>query len=141
MTVHRIVLWLVAAYHIGMGLLAFCSNAAAIWLARQAFGVALDGSEQVMYLARLVGLYGVAFGVFVAFMAVNPVRYARLVYAVLLLYALRVIDRAVFLPGVKESFQIATPRIVVGCVLLAAFGVAVWFTRPRPAADDSQAGA
>lgn len=141
MTVHRIVLGLVAAYHIGMGILAFCSDAAAVWLAKQAFGVTLDGSAQVMYLARLVGLYGVAFGVFVAVMAANPVRYARLVYVVLLLYVLRIVDRGVFLPGVKESFQIATPRILTGCVLLAAFALAVWFTKPRAAAGDAQGGA
>jgi hypothetical protein len=129
----KLVLLAIALYHLGFALMAILSEKMAAMVAKHAFGVTLDMSPQVMYLAKLVGIYGAIFGVFVIMIALNPVKYRHLVYVVFGLYVMRISSRLIFLPQVKESFQIEMPRIIVGAVLLTGFALAVLFVRPKAA--------
>lgn len=129
--VHKIVLYMIALYHLGFALLSFFSERITLLIAKSAFGVVLDGSPQVMYLCKLLGIYGFIFGVFVMYVARNPAKYSGMIYAICALYVLRVLDRALFLPPVRYEFQITMIRIMIGCVLLALFGAAVFLTKPK----------
>jgi hypothetical protein len=119
----RTVLVLIGLYHVGFAVLALASAAAAKWIARVAFGVFLDGTPQVMYISKLLGIYGLAFGGTALLAASNPAKYRPLIWVILGLYVLRVLDRAVFLPLVRESFAVSPARITAGCVLLGLFGL------------------
>jgi hypothetical protein len=127
-TFQRIVLVLIGLYHVGFAALATFSDSMARTLAKAAFGITLDGSPQVMYLAKVLGLYGLAFGGVALVAATDPVKYRRLISVILGLYVLRILERAVFLPLVRESFAISPQRIAVGCVLLGLFAVALFVT-------------
>lgn len=127
----KIVLLLIAVYHIAFALLTVISDEMAATVAKHAFGVTLDMSPQVMYMTKLLGMYGAAFGLFVLIIAFKTARYATLLYVVIALYAARIATRLIFLPGVSDSFKIEQPRIMVGAGLLALFALAVAFVRPK----------
>jgi hypothetical protein len=121
----RIVLVLIGVYHVGFAVLALFSENMVRWLGKAAFGITLDGNPQTLYLAKVLGLYGLAFGGFALVAASDPIKYHKLIWVMLGLYVLRIIDRALFLPPVRDAFAISPERIVTGCVLLGLFAVAL----------------
>jgi hypothetical protein len=127
----KIVLLAIAVYHMAFALMTIVSDEMAATVAKHVFGVTLDMSPQVMYMVKVLGVYGAVFGVFVLVVALNAARYASLIYIVMGLYIARIATRLIFLPGVSESFKIAQPRIFIGAGLLAAFALAVTFVRPK----------
>lgn len=134
----RIVLVLVGLYHVGFAALAFFSDRMAGAIAKAAFGITLNHEPQTLYLAKVLGLYGLAFGGVALVASSDPVKYRKLIWLMVGIYLLRILDRAVFLSQVREAFAISPQRIATGCLLLGLFALALLIValtaRQEPAA-------
>jgi hypothetical protein len=127
----KVVLWLICLYHVFMGAAAFLSEDTAARVAEVAFGIHLQMAPQTSYIVKLLGVYAIVFGLMVALTALDPVRYTRFLDVVVVLYALRILNKLVFAKLFTEAFEAPPYRAWVDIALLAAFGLAVFLLKPR----------
>jgi len=127
----KIVLWLICLYHVFMGVAAFLSEDMAVWLADVVFGISLPVTPQISYLAKLLGVYVVVFGLMVAVAAFDPARHLSLLNIVIILYALRILNKLVFADLFTTAFAAPPYRTWLDIAMLAAFGGGVLLLKPR----------
>src|SRR5687767_2137085 len=89
----QVVLWLIALYHVLMGLGAMLSARIVEGLARGVFGMRLQLTPASAYLAKLLGIYAAVFGAVVGIAATDPTRYAVLLDVIVVLYVLRIVNK------------------------------------------------
>src|SRR5438270_6677474 len=89
----QLVLWLIALYHVGMGLGGMLSDRLAERLARDVFGIRLELTPQSAHLVKLLGIYAIVFGAVVGVAAQAPQRSPELLNVIVLLYVLRVVNK------------------------------------------------
>ncbi len=132
----KFVLALIGVYHIALGVVPFISPDLAVQVSSSIFGMTLAVTPQLLYIAKLLGIYAFVFGIVVLLVAKNPEKHGGLIYVIPLLYAARIINRIIFIREFKEAFQATAFRAWSDVVLLALFAVAVVFLRPlaRPRA-------
>jgi hypothetical protein len=130
LTALKVVLALIGIYHVGLGILPFISADLAARVTSSLFGMTLVVTPQLHYLARLLGIYALIFGVVTLVVATRPVYYRPFTYVIFALYAARVLNRIVFIDQFMNAFQTTLFRAWLEAVLLAAFGVAVLLQRP-----------
>lgn len=127
----KILLGLIAVYHVLLGLMAFLSGDFVMRIADSLFGLQVEPTGQVFYFGKLLGIYAIAFGAFIGMMMRDPHKYKDLLYVGVGLYALRIINKLVFMNSIKESFGVSDMRIWMDVVLLAFFGIALYLLIPK----------
>jgi hypothetical protein len=130
----QLVLWSICIYHIVLGACGFLSEDVAVRLADLLFSVKVEPTPQVSYLVKLLGIYAVLFGLMTATAAVAPERHPTLLNLVVLLYALRVLNKLVFSDLFVQAFAAPPARTWVDIAMLLAFGLAVALLKPRTTA-------
>ncbi len=116
----KILLWIIAVYHVASGILIIASGDLALWFARAYYGWTIDGSTELGILAQLLGCYAIAFGLMLATAARDPVRYRSFLTVGVVLIALRVFQRAYFAGKIIDTFQVSAGRhwLATGFILL-----------------------
>src|SRR5438046_3054213 len=100
-----VVLWLIAAYHILLGVGALLSEQTAEQLAANVFGLRLQLTPQSSYLVKLLGIYATVFGLVVGLAARAPENHPGILYVVIVLYLLRILNKVAFKKVQVEEFQ------------------------------------
>jgi ABC-type xylose transport system permease subunit len=126
----KIVLWLIALYHLVLGTGAFLSAGLAQRVAKSIFGIQLTLDPAMSFVVKVLGIYAIVFGIIVLVAAADPVRYRVLLDIVVVLYALRIVNKLVFKKDYVGGLHIATPRVWTESALLAGFALAVWVLKP-----------
>lgn len=127
----RILLVGVSAYHILFGALAFLSENMAASIAKTIFGMNLIVTPQLSYMAKLLGVYAFIFGIFMIIAAYKPKENKLIIYAGILLYAIRVINRFVFGDLVQQAFDVSNTGMWIEMGLLSFFGALLFLLRPK----------
>jgi len=130
-TLLKIVLLAISIYHIALGIFAFISENAAVYLAESFFGMTLIATPQLSYFAKLLGIYAFIFGVIMLYVMRDPDKYKEIIKVTIILYALRVINRIVFAGLVQKAFQVSDFSMILEIFLLIFFGGALWALMPR----------
>jgi hypothetical protein len=118
-------------YHILMGLLGIVSGSTAAWGAHVLWHANVVVDAQFSYLAKFLGAYVVAFGVMMLFIAKDPVRYGSLVYAAIVVAALRIAERLIFAGELKSAFGIGMDRTIVTIIVVGALNLGLLLLKPR----------
>ena len=135
----RIVLGVGAVYHIllGLALILFKSHVAE--MARLFFRFNLAPTPEIMWIANPFAAYMLAFGLMLGVTASDPARYRPMVFVAVVLFALRGIQRMMFLAcGDSALKALANPTqnivhlAVVAAMCMAMVALAM---KLRPAAD------
>jgi hypothetical protein len=122
------VLWLLAAYHLTMGVTALVSPATAPRVMRALYGMTLPADDAWRYLTSMVGTLALTIGVLAAVAALAPAANRPIVAALLLLQLGRILCRirdrrllatALGVSGVRNSAAILV--LVVECVVLGTW--------------------
>ena len=127
----KFVLTLIGIYHLALGLLPFVPTDFAARLVSALFGMTIEVTPQLHYVARLMGAYALIFGVVTLIVASQPDRYRAFTPVILALYAVRIVNRILFVVQFMNAFQTTAFRAWLEVFLLAAFAVAVFLLRPR----------
>jgi hypothetical protein len=130
----QLVLISIFLYHLVLGVCGFLSEGTAVWLADLLFGVKVDPTPQISYVVKLLGIYAVVFGLMAGAAAVAPERHPALLNLVVVLYALRILNKFVFFDLFTRAFAAPPARTWVDIAMLAGFGLAVALLKPRAAA-------
>lgn len=130
LSILRIVLAMIAIYHVVLGLATFVSDDLTTRLAWQLFGLHLDMTPQLSYIVQLLGVYAITFGVFTAYVARDPFANRAMLNVIVILYVLRVVNKFLSMGEFTQAFNASMTRVWTDVVLLAFFGAAVLLLRP-----------
>ena len=118
----RALLAFIALYHLSLGVLAIVSDGAFVQLARALGGATAETSPQAVALMHAFGAYLAAFGVAMAVAAWDPVKYRALVSIAVVLFALRVAQRALTIDESVAAYGITALRAWVNLGIVGAIG-------------------
>jgi len=124
----KILLWIVAVYHIGLGLLGIFAKDFAVTLAKNFFNFNLTLTDQTYWIINPLAAYILIFGVFMALAAKDPVKYKNVIYVGVVLFAIRVLQRVVFFVTAPEGLvsNIDPIRNIIMLVVVAIIGIAMF---------------
>jgi len=123
----RIILWVIAAYHLAAGLVATFFKEQAATLAGLMFGVAITMDGQTELLVRYLGAFGIALGVLAALAALNPVRNQAIIYGLVVYFFMRAFDRIVFASLLAQHHVGPMPNGGRAVVIVAFAAALLWF--------------
>jgi hypothetical protein len=106
----RVLLGVAAVYHVIIGLAGLFMKGRAEELARSLFGINLEATPGLLWILNPFAAYMTAFGVMLAVTATNPLRFRPLVFVAAGLFALRVVQRIIFLTSADGALKaVASP--------------------------------
>lgn len=130
-TVLKIVLIAISAYNLLLGGLVFVSGNTASLIAKVLFDMNLNPAPQLLYFAKLLGIYALFFGVAMLVAAWKPVKYKILIDLAIALYVVRIINRVIFADLVQSAFNVSSTMMWVEVLLLTLFGGLLLLFRPK----------
>lgn len=119
----RVLLGLLAAYHIGMGTASVFSPAYAARLAEASYGVTLSADPQTQYLIRMLGLLAVAIGSLLTIAMLEPAGNRGTIVVIAALQASRAACRILFAGHLHQSFGLPRTRNALNAALLVCQAV------------------
>jgi|SRR3989344_7643203 len=124
----KILLWCVAIYHILIGLLGIFAKDTAVFIARSFFNFNLTLTPEMNWIINPLAAYILFFGVFMAVAAMDPVKYRNIIYAGVGLFALRVVQRIIFIIVAPEGLinQVDPVRNIIAIGIVAIIGIAMF---------------
>ncbi len=129
----RILLWLIAVYHLVAGVAATFFQDAAIGIGSLLFGVKITMDPQATLLVRYLGAFGMAFGVMAVLAALAPARHKGFIYGAVVYFVVRAFDRIAF-AGLLTTYAVGPVpnwgRVII--ILLFAIGLLVLVPREKP---------
>ena len=124
-------MWFVAAYHLFVGLSLNLSPAFTHLIARAYGATTVDWTPQLVYLAKILGAFMVALGILAALAAREPLRHPIVPLGFVILFALRALQRLIFLREIQAAFGQAPARLVTQFVVMAGLAVALFLVQRR----------
>ena len=120
----RFTMWFVCIFHIGVGLALNLDIGLKEWVATSLYGAHPDWSDaQFVYILKPLGAFMISLGVIAAIAARDPLGQRGIVYAFSLLFALRALQRLVFLGESSRAFAIAPGRTIGAMVAMVALAL------------------
>ncbi len=125
----KIVIWIVAVYHIILGLLGIFAKDYAVSLAKAFFNFNLTFNDQMYWVINPFSAYVLIFGVFMAVAATDPSKYKNIIYAGIGLFAIRIIQRVLFYFTAPETLisSVDPIRNIIMILVVAIIGIAMFF--------------
>jgi hypothetical protein len=115
----RIVLVVLAVYHLSVGALSVFSHAAAERFVARLYAVkSLDGSTQLRYAVKMLGLQAIALGALAGVAAWNPAGHRDVIAVLAALQASRAACRLALRRSLRETFGIPETRNLLNTTLL-----------------------
>jgi hypothetical protein len=126
----KVLLWLIAVYHVVSGLLLFFSGELAIRALNSLAGIRITGSPELGIAGEILGCYLLAFGLMMGVAAWNPVKNRAIITVGLVLFALRLFQRLIFAEKVMQVMQIPSAKYwsaaAIVAVLALLMGIFRW---------------
>jgi hypothetical protein len=117
-----------AAYHLGIGVLAVLSYRRTAAAVRTLYAAALEEGAQLRYATRMLGLYALAFGFLLSAAAWEPAAHRHVVLAAALLLIARALMRLTLARAVVASFGVSARRNRAhACGLLLVAALLIWW--------------
>jgi hypothetical protein len=118
----RLVLGLLAVYHLAIGVISAFAPAWARRVAQGFYGieVELEPGAQVGYAMRMLGLYALTLGFLLALATADPHGHRAVILAVIFLQSMRAAFRLLHRAELHSSFHVPAPRNVFNAGLLLA---------------------
>ncbi len=124
----KTLLWVVAVYHIALGLLGIFAKGIAVTLAQTFFNFNLTLTDQIYWIINPFAAYVLIFGFFMALAAKDPKKFKNVIYVGVTLMAVRVAQRASFLFAAPEGLisNIDPTRNMIMLIVVIAIGIAMF---------------
>jgi len=123
----KVLLWLGAVYHIPFPLVAMFNKTYVPIMANQFYGFNITITPQIAWLLNPLAAYMLAFGLFLAVAATDPIKYIKMIYAVLFLLLIRIIQRALFISsGSGEYISGDSYKIILDFCTCVLYWIAIF---------------
>lgn len=122
---------IVGIYHVILGVAALVLPVGMMSSMVELFlGFSPSITDQFVLVSKFTGVYVLAFGVVVLLIARDPERYSLFITPVLLLFAIRLIDKLVFFNEIGAELDVPPVRNVLAVVFVAVFFFGLLLTAP-----------
>ena len=111
----------VGLYHLLIGALLMFSGEMSIALAAR-MGITIEGSQLLGVIGEILGCYIIAFGFMMAITAWDPIKNRAMLTVGIILVALRLIQRLVFMEKVIDTFQMTIAAFWRDFIIVAILG-------------------
>ncbi len=135
----RIILAVVALYHIAAGIAATFFKEAAAQVGSYLFGVSIVMDSQAELLVRYLGAFGIAFGIMAALAALAPERNKTFIYGAIVYFLVRAFDRIAFAGLLAQHAVGGVPNWWRIIVILLFAGSLLWLLPRQPKESPSAA--
>jgi hypothetical protein len=119
----KVLLGLIAIYHLISGGLLLFSGDLAIQAVKTLAGVNLVGSPELGIIGEIMACYLLAFGLMMGIAAWNPVKNRAIITVGLVLFALRLFQRVFFADKVMQVMQIPSGRYWSAALIVATLAL------------------
>jgi hypothetical protein len=116
----RALLAVLAAYHLGIGMLSIASLRLTTTVVKAFYGLSVVDGPGLRYAVRMLGLYAFAVGTLLALAAHAPARHRDVIAVVAGLQVARALCRIVFRRDLGAAFELEPRRNAFNALLLAA---------------------
>jgi hypothetical protein len=124
----RVVLGLLAAYHLAIGLISVASHRWTARLTRGLYALSMGEDARFRYAVKMLGLYALALGALLALAARDPAAHRPIVAAITFLQAARGLSRLAFRRLLAEGFGVPPRRNAAhACFLMATAALLAWW--------------
>lgn len=125
----RVVLGLLAAYHLVIGLVSVASHRWTARLTRGLYALSLGEDARFQYAVKMLGLYALVLGALLVLAACDPAAHRPVIAALIFLQAARGLSRLAFRRLLAEGFGVPRRRNAAhaGLLLATAAVLAWWF--------------
>ncbi len=129
----KALLAMAALFHLSVGLAAIVVPPGdyADWVMSVAYGASVDITPVTHHVIRIVGAFMIFVGVMAVVAFLDPRRNRAVIYALVLLFLLRAVQRLIFAEEIQENFHISTARLVSQTIFFAALAAALFVVRPK----------
>lgn len=123
----QLILYLVAAYHILLGLVGIFFKGYAVEAAKLFFSFNLTLTPEIYWILNPFAAYVLFFGIFMVVAATDPLKYRNIIYVGVGLFALRIIQRLFFaFTASADLISVVNPaQNILHIVVVAILGVAM----------------
>lgn len=125
------ILWLVAGYHLLVGLLLFFSGEWSLKALKTFAGATIEGSPQLGIAGEILACYILTFALMMGVAAWNPVKNRSLLTIGLILVVLRIFQRVFFADKVMEVFQVPPANYWSATAIAALLGLLLGMFRMK----------
>lgn len=129
--VPRVILAIMAVYHVVVGVALNCPPEWVKWVAEQWFGISRLPDASSIHIARMLGVYMAAFGIALGTAAWNPVKNRSILTIGILLAAVRCVQRLATAGDLQASLGIPPASNIALIGPLALFTVVLIYFRWR----------
>ena len=116
----RLVLGVLAAYHLGIGLASLVSARLTARIMGALYGIGVDESAQMRYAVRMLGLHALALGALLVPAALSPAEHRATVVVVCGLQLARAACRLLLRRELTAAFRVSPRRNALNAALLVA---------------------
>ena len=114
---------LLAAYHLGIGVLSVASLGLTARVTARLYGLDMPDTPALRYAARMLGLYALALGVLLALAARAPAQHREVILVVAALQVARALHRVLLRDELGAAFQLPARRNAFSAAVLVAEAV------------------
>jgi hypothetical protein len=118
----QVLLWFISASHVVLGGAIMISERLQGFIATL-YGASVEIEPQLQYMLRPLGAFMLALGIAAGAAAMRPLRYQPIVWAFVVLFGLRVIQRLVFRDLISERFGITNSKLIGASVFFGILAV------------------
>jgi hypothetical protein len=124
LTLLKLCLWITCVFHILVGISLNLDLGWKEWVGSAIYYADVDWSQpQFVYILRPLGAFMLTLGLLAGIAALDPLRHKSIVYAFILLWTLRTLQRLVFWGQIQDAFGIANDRMISGSLVVFGSGV------------------
>lgn len=95
------------------------------------YGADVVITPQTLYFSKFIAAYGIAFGVMMLLLALQPERYRNIVWAAVALVVVRVFERIFFYDLLNEAFGITMSSNIITITIISIFAGALVLFMPK----------
>lgn len=96
-----------------------------------AYGSTLEIDPTARHIIRILGVFMMSLGVLTALAVRDPQRYIGVIYALVLVFVIRTLQRIVFADEIQENFGISSGRLIGQSLFMITHGLVLVLLRPR----------
>ena len=121
----------ISLFHFFIGIAGSLSSEWSQRVGKWVWGATIEVTPQYLYVSKLLNAYIIVFALVMMLLALNPLRYKKLVIVPIVAIALQLIQSIVFFDGMNAAFQIEPARNIQNIVFSAILLIGILLLRPK----------
>lgn len=122
---------IVAVYHIILGVTVTFASPDLVVIVTKLYRVTPTINSEFLYLAKFTAAYGLALGVMMAMVALNPRKYRMFAWGAVVLFGVRIFQRLFFFNLLNDAFHVSMSQNFMTIIPIGLLALGLAFFMPN----------